>query len=112
MAAKRTLEERIQEKDIKLQQMNEKVKQYEAQKKQLLQQKKEAERKARTHRLIQIGGVVSSVLDREFVDGDDIRLLNFLKMQERNGHYFTNAMNKELEPDTQSINTFFSDSSK
>ena len=95
MATKRTIEERIQEKDERMQQFLTKAKQYEAQKKQLEKQQKEAERKARTHRLIMIGGVVESVLDREFVEGDDVRLMNFLKMQERNGNYFTNAMNRE-----------------
>ena len=45
--------------------------------------------------LIDIGGVVASVLGREFEEGDNIRLMNFLKMQERNGSYFSKAMNRE-----------------
>lgn len=99
MASKRTLDERIQEKDNMMQQLLDRAKQYEAQIKQLEKRKKEEERKARTHRLIVIGGVVSSVLDRDFVDGDDMRLMNFLKQQERNGNYFSKAMNKGA-PDT------------
>ena len=99
MASKRTLDERIQEKDNIMQQLLDRAKQYEAQIKQLEKRKKEEERKARTHRLIVIGGVVSSVLDRDFVDGDDMRLMNFLKQQERNGNYFSKAMNKGA-PDT------------
>ena len=99
MAGKRTLDERIQEKDNLMQQLLTKAKQYEAQIRQLEKRKKEEERKARTHRLITIGGVVSSVLNRDFVEGDDMRLMNFLKTQERNGNYFSKAMNKGA-PDT------------
>ena len=99
MAGKRTLDERIQEKDNLMQQALSKVKEYEAQIKQLEKRKKEEERRARTHRLITIGGVVSSVLGRDFVEGDDMRLMNFLKQQERNGGYFSKAMNKSA-PDT------------
>ena len=94
MAGKRTLDERIQEKDNLMQQLLTKAKQYEAQIKQLEKRKKEEERRARTHRLITMGGVVSSVLNRDFVEGDDMRLMNFLKAQEKNGNYFSKAMNK------------------
>lgn len=55
---------------------------------------KEADRKKRTKRLIEIGGVVEAVLEREFEDGDKDRLYSFLKMQEKNGSYFSKAMNK------------------
>ena len=101
MASKRSYEERIREKDERMQQLLLKAKQYEAQKKQLEKQQKEADRKARTHRLITIGGVVESVLGRTFTEGDDLRLMNFLKAQERNGGYFTKAMNKDLPTGTQ-----------
>ena len=99
MASKRTIDERIQEKDNMMQQLLTKAKQYEAQIRQLEKRKKEEERKARTHRLITIGGAVSAVLGRDFVEGDDMRLMNFLKQQERNGNYFSKAMNKGA-PDT------------
>ena len=101
MASKRSYEERIREKDERMQQLLLKAKQYEAQKKQLEKQQKEAEHKARTHRLITIGGVVESVLGRPFAEGDNLRLMNFLKTQERNGGYFTKAMNKDLPAGTQ-----------
>lgn len=101
MASKRSYEERIREKDERMQQLLLKAKQYEAQKKQLEKQQKEADRKARTHRLITIGGVVESVLGRTFAEGDDLRLMNFLKTQERNGGYFTKAMNKDLPAGTR-----------
>ena len=99
MAGRRSLDERIHDKDVLMQQALSKVKEYEAQIRQLEKRKKEEERKARTHRLITIGGVVSSVLGRDFVEGDDIRLMNYLKQQERNGSYFSKAMNKGA-PDT------------
>ena len=52
------------------------------------------ERKKRTHLLCQIGGTVEKVLDRPLVEEDVMRLLNFLNQQERNGKYFTRAMEK------------------
>ena len=50
--------------------------------------------------LCQIGGIVEKVLDRPLVEEDVMRLLNFLNQQERNGKYFTRAMEKC--PDTGS----------
>lgn len=58
------------------------------------------ERKKRIHLLCQIGGTVEKVLDRPLVEEDVMRLLNFLNQQERNGKYFTRAMEKC--PDTGS----------
>ena len=58
------------------------------------------ERKKSTHLLCQIGGTVEKVLDRPLVEEDVMRLLNFLNQQERNGKYFTRAMEKC--PDTGS----------
>ena len=58
------------------------------------------ERKKRTHLLCLIGGTVEKVLDRPLVEEDVMRLLNFLNQQERNGKYFTRAMEKC--PDTGS----------
>ena len=63
--------------------------------KDLQRRAKEAERKKRTRRLIEIGGIVESVLGREFNDSDKLKLLHFLQNQERNGKYFTQAMNQE-----------------
>ena len=58
------------------------------------------ERKTPSHLLCQIGGTVEKVLDRPLVEEDVMRLLNFLNQQERNGKYFTRAMEKC--PDTGS----------
>ena len=94
MASKKSLEERIKEKDERMQKAFEKAKQYEAQKKQLEQRQKEADRKARNHRLIQIGAAAESILGRTFEEGDLERFLNFLRLQEKNGSFFTKAMQK------------------
>ena len=87
MAAK-TYDERIAD----LQKRQEQLK---AQEKALKKRQSEEERKKRTRRLIELGGIVESILDRPTTDGDKIRLLNFLKKQEANGKYFTRAMNTE-----------------
>ena len=94
--SKKSIEERINDKDAEMQKYLEKAKQIEEQKRILEKQKKEADRKARTKRLIEIGASVESVLGRDFRDGDNIRLMNFLKSQERNGKYFSKAMEKEF----------------
>jgi len=73
--------------------LSKKMEQLEAQKKALEQKQKEEERKKRTKRLIELGGIIESVLGRPTIDEDKIRLLNFLKKQEANGKYFTKAMN-------------------
>ena len=101
MASKRTLEERIYEKNEMMEKALEKARQYEAQVKQLEKQQKEADRKARTKRLIQIGAIVEKELGRDFVDDDFRRLSYFLKMQERNGKYFSKAMEKDLPPEKE-----------
>lgn len=85
---------------MQYEQVMEKAKQYQAQMKRLKQQQKAEERKKRTHLLCQIGGIVEKVLDRPLVEEDVMRLLNFLNQQERNGKYFTRAMEKC--PDTGS----------
>lgn len=92
--SQRSIEERISEKEVQYEQIMEKAKQYQAQMKRLKQQQKAEERKRRTHLLCQIGGVVEKVLARPLVEDDVMRLLNFLNQQERNGKYFTKAMEK------------------
>ena len=60
----KTYEERIQEKDLRIEKLAQELKRQEAQKKQLEKRKKEEERKIRTHRLIEIGPDEESVLAR------------------------------------------------
>ena len=95
--SQRSIEERISEKELLYEQTLEKAKQYQAQMKRLKQQQKAAVRKRRTHLLCQIGGVVENGLARPLVEEDVMRLLNFLNQQERNGKYFTKAMEKSLD---------------
>lgn len=87
--AARSYDERIAE----LQKKQEELK---AQEKVLRKKQSDAERKARTKRLVEMGGIVSHVLGRELTDDDKIKFLKFLEMQERNGKYFSRAMNTEL----------------
>ena len=84
--AQRTYDERIAELQKKRDQLKE-------QEKALIKRQNEEERKKRTRRLIELGGIVESVLGRPTVDEDKIRFLNFLKKQETNGKFFTKAMN-------------------
>lgn len=56
-------------------------------------------RKQRTHRLIEIGGVVESVLKRQTTDEDIARLKDLLWYLENDcNHYFSRAMNKAGGP--------------
>ena len=84
--AQRTYGERIDE-------LTKKQEQLETQKKALEKKQKEEERKKRTKRLIELGGIIESVLGRPTVDDDKARLMNFLNRQEVKGNFFTKAMN-------------------
>lgn len=95
MAAK-TYDERIAD----LQKRQEQLK---AQEKALKKRQSEEERKKRTRRLIELGGIVESVLGRPTTDDDKIRLLNFLKKQESNGKYFTRAMNVDAASSEENV---------
>ena len=84
--AQRTYDERIAELQKKRDQLKE-------QEKALIKRQNAEERKKRTRRLIELGGIVESVLGRPTVDEDKVRFMNFLKRQETNGNFFTKAMN-------------------
>lgn len=94
----KTYEERIQEKDLRIEKLAQELKRYETQKKQLEKRKKEEERKIRTHRLIEIGAAVESVLGRCIELEEIPKLIVFLNKQEANGKFFSKAMQKG--PDT------------
>ncbi len=87
----KTYEERIEE-------LQKKQEQLKAQERALKKRQSEETRKKRTKRLIELGGIIESVLGRDTTEDDKIRLLNFLNKQERNGHYFTKAMNDPARP--------------
>jgi Skp family chaperone for outer membrane proteins len=86
MSEKRSFEDRIAE-------LTKKQEQLEARKKALKAKQGQAERKARTKRLIEIGGAVESVLGRPIEKQDLPKLIAFLKQQEERGSFFSNAMN-------------------
>ena len=65
-----------------------------AQKKAILQREKEIQRKARTRRLIEVGGAVESVLGHPIEKEDIPNLIAFLEQQEKRGNYFSKAMKK------------------
>ena len=97
----RTYEERIQEKDLRIEKLQQELKQYETQRKQLLKRQKEEERKIRTHRLIEIGAAVESVLGRAIEIDEIPKLTAFLNKQEANGKFISKAMQKS--PDTDMV---------
>ena len=86
--SQRSFDERIAE----LQKRQEQLK---AQERDLRKRHSEEERKKRTRRLIELGGIVESVLGRPTTDQDKVRFMYFLKLQEKNGGFFSKAMNDE-----------------
>ncbi len=75
-----------------LERIAEKQKQLAARARQIRARENVKERKARAHRLIQIGGIVESVFGAA-IDGDMLlRLENFLRTQDQRGNYFSNAL--------------------
>ena len=79
--------------DEKLVEIRRKKEQLQARERDIMKRKSEEDRKKRTKRLIELGGIIEFVLGRATTDEDKIRLLNFLKKQETNGKFFTSAMN-------------------
>lgn len=90
MAEKKTVEERIAE-------LQKRQAQLKAQEKSLKAKQSQAERKARTKRLIEIGGAVESVLGSPIEKENLPKLIDFLKQQEERGQYFSKAMGKEID---------------
>jgi len=81
--------------DEKMEEILKKQEQLKAQERALRQRHSEEERKKRTRRLIELGGIVESVLGRPTTDQDKVRFMYFLKLQEKNGGFFSKAMNDE-----------------
>lgn len=96
--AHRTTEERLAENKQK----QERLKQEE---RKLKSQMVQTERKARTKRLIEIGGAVESVLGKPIPKEDLPKLIGFLKQQEERGRYFSKAMAFTQSASAQSNNT-------
>ena len=81
--------------DEKIEENLKKQAQLKAQERDLRKRHSEEERKKRTRRLIELGGIVESVLGRPTTDQDKVRFMYFLKLQEKNGGFFSKAMNNE-----------------
>ena len=79
--------------DEQIHQLETKIEQLKAREKALKQRHSVEERKKRTRRLIELGGIVEAVLGRPTTDDDKIRFMEFLQKQERNGKFFSRAMN-------------------
>lgn len=94
MSSKRTYEERIADLESREEQLKK-------QKQELKSAWRQDERKKRNKRLINCGLAVREVLGRELTDEDAILLEEFLRKQERNGYYFTRAMNPEEKTEEQ-----------
>lgn len=82
-------ERSIDEKIADLQKRQEQLK---AKEKALRAKKSQEERKARTKRLIEVGGAVESVLGSPITKEDLPKLIAFLTQQEERGHFFSKAM--------------------
>ncbi|MCF0134081.1 MAG: relaxasome subunit MobC [Blautia sp.] len=87
--------------DERLEIIQKKKSQLDAREKALKKLRSEEDRKKRTKRLIELGGIVESVLGRETTDEDKQRFLNFLRKQEVNGNFFSKAMNISLNSDAE-----------
>lgn len=86
--AQRSYDERIEE-------LRKRREQLIAQERDLTKRHNAEERKRRTRRLIEIGGITESVLGRPLTDQDKVRFAYFLKLQEQRGNFFSKAMNED-----------------
>ena len=86
--AQRSYDERIEE-------LRKRREQLIAQERDLTKRHNAEERKKRTRRLIEIGGITESVLGRPLTDQDKVRFMYFLKLQEQRGGFFSKVMNED-----------------
>lgn len=94
--SKKSYEERIADLEKKQAELKEA-------KKKLIAQHTKEERKKDTHNKIVLGATVLSVLGRTYIDGDEKRLIEFLKGQEERGGFFSSAMNRNLPKPTPQV---------
>ena len=93
--ARKTSEEKLQDLEKRLEQLNN-------QKKKLLAQQKDKERKARTHRLVEIGAEIESALGYT-LDTKEARkaLGDFLRSQEERGKWVTKAIEEATKNNSE-----------
>ncbi len=90
--SKYSLDERVTDKKRQLDELLKKAKQYEAQLKRLESQKKEEDRKARAHRLIEVGASVESVIGQPIEKEKLPVLIAFLRDIEARDHSLSVAL--------------------
>lgn len=91
-------EDRIERLDRQIAELEKKTKKLQTDRNEKLREKKREERKARTHRLIQLGAVIENVLGRPITDDDIPKLLDLLRfLEDEDEHYFSEAMNGVLD---------------
>lgn len=98
MKSTRPLDERVAEKQARLEEMLKKAKQYENQLKQLEARQKDEERKRRTHRLIEIGATVESITEAPIEGEDLLRFASYLRRLENHEHSLTRSIGLIKEP--------------
>ncbi len=103
MTKEERLEKEIVRQEKSMERLNQSIMRIEASQKRLQAENKKKIRSLDAHNKIVMGGVVRSVLGRDFEEGDDRRLLYFLRRQERNGNYFTRAMNRRGPSEKETI---------
>ena len=97
---RRTNEERIANLEQRQAKLEEERKKLNAQMRKAKQQKSEADRKERTHKLCQIGGLVEKYLGRALTESDWERFEEFLLRCRKNGESFLNFMNGSQNRET------------
>ena len=90
--SKYSLDERVTDKKRQLDELLKKAKQYEEQLKRLENQKKEEDRKARAHRLIEVGASVESVIGQPIEKEKLPVLIAFLRDIESRDHSLSKAL--------------------
>ena len=80
--------------DERIAELQKRQEQLKAQERDLIKRHNAEERKKRTRRLIEIGGITESVLGRPLTDQDKVRFQYFLKLQEQRCGFFSKAMNE------------------
>lgn len=106
MDEKSTAQKQLEKIQKKLEANDEIGKKLKAEKRKLTAKIAAEERKKRTHNLIEIGGIIYSILGREYQEGDKERLTAFLKSQENRGEFFSKAMNGESERVRAAVPTY------
>ena len=96
MVSKEELEQKIEKEQQKLKKEQQKINKMKRQLAKKEKEETEAKKKLNDNNKILLGASVLSVLGRDYMPGDDQRLLEFLRQQESRGKFFSTAMNKGI----------------